>query len=526
MKTRIVARFLVALGLGWSFGAAGCGDGGAGGSTDGAAGFADASTDAPADGDGGSTGDAGVPDAGPALPAALCGMPPYRLAPESDVGRLVRYEEIDLLNMDAESVDALLSQFGLATLSPVPYGSRVFRYRYTTQDRGIFVEATAMLGLPANAALPAGDLPLVAYEHGTSGFSDPCAPSRTLMGQGQIAILASLGFVVVAPDYVGMTGFGDASTAPHAYVVGEQAAIGSWDAVRAGEKLLSKLKTGLSVLRGVIPWGGSQGGHAALFMTLYQPYYATEYEVPALVAAVPPTDLLPLAKRAVSAYSPPTISFAAILTSMKKWYGAPPDVSGVFTDDAPYRFASTLEAQIFRTDKCDPSEAYKEIDDNPGEQRPDLVYQPGFIDAVLGGAWDAIEPWGCYLTENSLATTSVRPLRFPPTFMIYGEKDEFIVTGAMRDDFDRLCGLGHNLDYLECTEADHTEGVVWSLKEQVDWVRDRLAGGDLPPDRCTRRAAVCCSGTPAERCAGTDGGSPGDAAVTDAGPADGAIGGD
>ena len=444
--------------------------------------------------------DAGGGDVGPVLKVAACGMAAYEPVTSDELGRWVDYEEIPALNLDAKSVDALLAQAGYNALSPVPYGCHVYRYRYKTQDRGKLVEATGTIGFPANGPLPAGEVPFGVFLHGTTGFADPCAPSRTLDGQATAALIASLGFVAVAPDYIGMNGFGDPSTTTHIYCGGEQIGFGSWDALRAAQKLTTKLKPGVTTGNSTIIWGGSQGGHAALFMELYGPYYGPEFDVKAVVAAVPPSVLAPLAKKAMEAFSPPTIAFGAVLTTMREWYGEPADLKTVITDDPPYNFASTLHDQIFVKDTCNTGDAYQDIKNHPELERPDYMYKQAFIDAILNDHLDQFPPWDCFMRENSLGDSSVKPLRFTPTYMIYSQNDDLVVTEPMRQDFERLCGMGFTLDYLECAAAGHSDGAIWSLPEQYAWIKDRLAGTPLAAGACMRKDAVCCSASPADKC--------------------------
>lgn len=435
------------------------------------------------------------------LPVAACGMAKYQLLDPATLGEPGASEEIPLLYLDAAAANALLGSTGYTALLPLPYGSRVFRYRYTTQDRGRRIEATATLAVPNGVDLsPTTPLPVTLFLHGTTGFSDVCSPGRSLDGQSAGAVFAALGFVAILPDYIGLDSFGDASTAAHAYLVGEQAALGSWDAVRAGLKLVKSLDLGVEASTRVVVWGGSQGGHAALFSERYAPYYAPEFEVPAVVALVAPTALVPLTKIAVSSFSPPTIALASALATMRKWYATPDSLAGILTDAAPYHFASTIEDQLFVKNACgDTGKAYQPIDQNPAEQQPSTVYAAPFIDAAKNDRLDALPPWGCFLEENSLATSSVKPLRQTPTLMAYSEDDELVVTAPMRDAFDTLCRAGARLTYLECAGATHTEGALWSLPEQVAWIRERLAGKPVL-DGCTRHAPVCCSATPKDRC--------------------------
>ena len=146
------------------------------------------------------------------------------------------------------------------------YDVRVFRIRYTTQDRGKATEATGFVALPkVPEELSELRVDLLIYLHGTAGFSDGCAPSASILDPIAGAALASFGHVVVAPDYLGMNGNGPPSTQLHPYVIAEPTAIASLDAARAARELLVAVdQPGLLARPDVLVLGGSQGGHAAL----------------------------------------------------------------------------------------------------------------------------------------------------------------------------------------------------------------------------------------------------------------------
>jgi len=434
----------------------------------------------------------------PPMPHALCGMAAYDLLPREQVGHLLSWEDV-YFDLTPTAVDNLLANYGYTAISPRPFGARVFRFRYTTQDRGQLVEATATLGVPAHAELPSGKLPLVISLHGTTGFSSPCAPSRGADGPAQAALVASNGWVAVAPDYIGMVGFGDPlpDSVRHGYLVGEQTALGSWDALRAAEELLADpdfralFDTGERIRAGktVIIWGFSQGGHASLVTELYGPYYAPEYQVAAVAEIIGPTSIRPLMQAAVESVCAPTGALAAVLVTMRHWYGAPADYTGVFSDVEPYHFAQTADSRIFTEEECNPGEG---LDGD----RVDQLYDTGFIAKVLGGQWDALEPWTCYLDEASLTTTTVPVLRHTPTLVLWSSADDLVITDRIRGDFNTLCEKGYQLEHMECIGAGHSEGAVWSMPEQIAWITARLAGEPIAPAKlCHLNDAFCCSAT-------------------------------
>jgi hypothetical protein len=123
------------------------------------------------------------------------------------------------------------------------------------------------------------------------------------------------------------------------------------------------------------------------------------------------------------------------------------------------------------------------------------VYQPDVIAASQGADFGSFSPWGCYLKENSIPWTSIQKVKTTPTLFVTSQNDTLVYTPVEREDFPRLCAMGYALDYLECANARHTEGAIWSLPEQIAWVQDRLAGQPIPAaDLCVVKPAVSCSG--------------------------------
>lgn len=429
-----------------------------------------------------------VRDPVPLTPGA-CDQEPYAWLPFDQMGQVVAWEEDEMLALDAEIIDGLLGNFGYPHLSPVPYGVRVFTYRYTTQDRGVPVEATSVLAIPVD---PAGrrDFSTVAWLHGTTGFSDACAPSRGLDGKGQAGVVAALGFVAVAPDYIGMAGMGEPSTMFQTYLIGESTAIASWDAVRAAHSLLQGELAGLVEPDWqVVPWGGSQGGHAALFMGRYAPYYAPEFDVPGVAALVPPADLTAQATTALAQLDGRTALLGVFLIQATRWYRDDAALTDLLTDDEPLHLATSLPQ--FLDTNCGGANPFRDV--NSLEQ----LFTASFLDSMQQNGLDATEPYGCYLRENSLVTTSVARADDSPVLFVLGELDELVDTAAERLSFDALCAQGQRVQYLECANASHVEGPLWSIVTQRDWILARLAGEPLDPeDLCVRGQPVVCEAKP------------------------------
>lgn len=101
----------------------------------------------------------------------------------------------------AEIAQALEAQ-GAAGQGFVPtYAVDAFRLEYLTTDaEGAEVLASGLVGVPVKTA--GARSPVLGYQHATL-FRDAEAPSNNAVPAELAVVFASLGFVVVAPDYVG-----------------------------------------------------------------------------------------------------------------------------------------------------------------------------------------------------------------------------------------------------------------------------------------------------------------------------------
>lgn len=410
-----------------------------------------------------------------------CGVPPFTLRTDATLGDVTAKGLRDTFSASASAVFLALGQVKSTELHDVD----VEQIAYVTQDRGQRIEATTLIAYPNDLdAKTSFDVVLVL--HGTAGFTDKCAPSGSTDTRPLVAALAALGYVAVAPDYIGLKGIGAPTGFLHPYLVGQPTAIASLDAVRATIKHLAKENGNSCAKPRFATLGGSQGGHAALWVDRLAPYYAKELEHVGVVATVPPADMLGEGVRALRTKVDASGNMAALYGAASDWYGARGKLSEVFVSpldkDIPNALASS----------CSPDLRNKELPD---------VFTKSLLDAAAAdGGLKALSPWGCMLVENGLTTTSVP--RVAPTspsygvLFVLGENDTLVDPETERKGFDALCAQGMKMTYLECAGASHTKATVWSLPEIIDFLRDRFAGKAIDPGTvCKRAGATRCRGT-------------------------------
>ncbi len=432
--------------------------------------------------------DSGIPSRRPADPKAAaawdqparCGLSAYQWIDSPEIGTVVAWEEMSDYQLTPQGITSLLDSSGFHIARPLTYKTRVYRYRYRTQDRGVETQATAMLGLPDVPSRPA--FPVLLFLHGTSGFNDKCAPSRDFLNPFMVAALVSFGYVVVAPDYLGMNGMGAPATQLHPYVVAEPTAIASLDAVRAARELLEgKLRSRVAADPGILVLGGSQGGHSALMVARYGPYYSPEENVIAVAASVPPADLVAETQRDTNVAVGGSANVAAIITAHADWYHA--DLSAMLVPPFDTSIPQDMRQQ------CEVGSLVR------GATQVGQVFTGSARSSAAAGLVDD-SPLSCMLRRSSLPQMPLERLSNAPTLFVLSELDELVATPLERLAFDALCAQGMALEYLECAGAGHTAGAVGSLSEQLDFLDARRKGEPWPAEKqCQRSAPVVCSGT-------------------------------
>lgn len=419
---------------------------------------------------------------------ASCGMPAYAWLDDPTLGEVV--DRAVVQRWSAGVLGVIAAGAGIEIPRPLAYDVVVEQIVYVTQDRGERVEATALVGWPQvgeGVPPPSG---MMALMHGTVGVSDDCSPSDSLEYQALTAAIAATGYLVVAPDFLGLKGRGAPTGFLHPYLVGEPTAIASLDAIRAAGRLAAD--AGACVTPEPVMLGISQGGHAALWTELLAPYYAAELQFAGTAAVVPPSDLVRQLEKAVSQRVDATFNALALLVGGGEWYGLGDRLAEVLRPPLDTELARLAPMS------CDDDADFDvDADDypEPGDVFTDLILEPAQM-AMMAEQ----EPWGCVARENSLLHTRIARLAPDPrpshgVLFVLGERDGLVDTPIERDAFNELCEGGWPLTYLECAGAGHVDAAQWSLPEIFDFLGARRAG-EAVEGGCMPSAPVACRGGP------------------------------
>lgn len=214
------------------------------------------------------TADAGDPppaatvtaDGSPPVAAADSSEPaPAAVAAESQVVGPGELRSAELLGtIQAYEIAAALAA-GQTDVPPVVplYAVRSYRLTYVTLDgRGREVVASGLVSVPLKG--DGARSPVLSYQHGTI-FFDAEAPTNNAVASEPPLIVASLGYIVVAADYVG---YGASKGIPHPYLAAAPTAAAVLDLLTAAETWRRRsdvLDNGQLFLAGY-----SEGGYATM----------------------------------------------------------------------------------------------------------------------------------------------------------------------------------------------------------------------------------------------------------------------
>lgn len=413
---------------------------------------------------------------------ARCGMPAYAWSRDPSLGSVVSRTRGQVFT--AAMLNGLASSAGLALPRPITHAVQIDTVAYVTQDRGTLVQSSTALAYPTDLG-DRTDVPTLLMLHGTSGWRPRCGPTVDVNFHSLAAALAGYGYVVIAPDYLGLESAGDPYGAPPPYLVGEPTAIASLDAVRAGLRALSDLRIAACGTTDLVVWGGSQGGHAALWVERLTPYYARELRLRGVVAAIPVADVVGEAERSFAARTDGTQYFAAMLATAPAWYGAQDRLGEIFVAPEDVDLPAALAAVCSPTIPVDPIEG---------------LLTSTIRDAAAAGTLADVPTWGCLLSESSLLDTSIPRLSTAsdPSYgvlFLTGESDTLLPPSIEGPAYDTLCAAGMPLEFVECAGAGHVDAALWSIGETLDFFEARVRGDAFSPE-CTRPLAARCSGTP------------------------------
>lgn len=169
--------------------------------------------------------------------------------------------------------------------------------------------STGMIFIPTAAAPRTGGRKIVAWDHGTVGMGQTCAPSingydkiqavtptsKPNMTFGFVQNMINNNWIVTATDYAGLGIINQPDSLQ--YLVGPSEAMDTANAVRLAVAFPGSGAKSLLHKPEYAVYGQSQGGHAALWTGTVAPTYAPEITLTSVAASDPAANMVPLVQQ-------------------------------------------------------------------------------------------------------------------------------------------------------------------------------------------------------------------------------------
>lgn len=329
-------------------------------------------------------------------------------------------------------------------MQETPAGVQAWRVKYwTTNQYGKLFQVTGIVAAPREA-IPPRPRRVIAWTHGAWGVAEKCAPSLSPNFFAATAGIdaVSRGYVVVAPDYIGL-----ASPTMHPFLVGPDTAHSVLDGVRAAREI-----SGAAAGSDFAVWGESQGGHAALWTATAARSYAPDLKLIATAAAAPPTDLAANLREG-SDKNARALLLSFTLHSWSTLYGFSMDgVANRTNQGIITRLAQNNCVSL--------------------EKKPKLGTILGILTIVRATKNKdiaKIEPFGSFARANS-----VDAARIPGPLLIAQSRNDTIVAPSVTRKFAKaVCRRGTQLRWIEMT-GDHGASARESSVETINWIGARF----------------------------------------------------
>jgi len=342
-------------------------------------------------------------------------------------------------------------------LPALTHEAAAYRVMYrSTGQLGQAVAVTGMVFVPQGSP-PAGGWPIVAWNHGTSGVGDQCAPSRwpdLYTGDSwdvyltQVDRLLAEGYLVTATDYEGL-----GTPGLHPYLQTDSLGRAVIDGVRAARELAGDLVPAVPTQTRWAAIGHSEGGQAAIGAGELAAGYSQGLTLVG-AAAYAPSQHIELGIEAMSAL-PTTAPYLAYFAV------------GMKSINANFNYANFV-GPIYRNRMGDAEEHC--FDEWFGPDNQGVIPTPL---TALNPLW-LLDP----TVRRWISNLQVGQRRgAAPVFVMQGGLDLLVVTYGLF--VNEICRTGTPVDGQVYPLSDHDAVVDQAWPDARNWLRDRFAG--VPP---------------------------------------------
>jgi Secretory lipase. len=281
----------------------------------------------------------------------------------------------------------------------------VYKLIYHTNPAGENIEASGLVCVPSSP----GEYPVLSFQNGTNTLYD-YAPSvyLTYPYYQLVEIIASMGFIVVIPDY---PGFGSSTHVPHPYLITDPTVQSIIDMFRAVGEGSGTIFPGITVKNEYYLMGYSQGGWATASLDkALETDYREEFNLAGSACGAGPYNMTNLFLGIVGSFRYPMPSYLCYIINAYKSYQ---QFTNPVTDILREPYASRLSSLYNGSRRLD------QINDLLNDTIS-VLFTPAFISGYISSpSYSSV--------REALAQNSVTPWHTSkPLFLGHGDSDTHV----------------------------------------------------------------------------------------------------
>jgi pimeloyl-ACP methyl ester carboxylesterase len=330
----------------------------------------------------------------------------------------------------------------------------VFKMVYNTTIDGKEIKASGLVCIPGTA----GKYPVLSFQNGTNTVN-AYAPTEFVTNPPYqlVEFIASMGFVVVIPDY---PGFGASVQIPHPYLIAEPTVASIVDMLRALNESSESEFPGITIKNEYYLLGYSQGGWATLNLhKAMEKEYAGEFNLNGSVCGAGPYNMYNLFLGMVNTSTYPMPAYLGyIINAYSAYHQFTNPVSDILREPYATRLI-TLFTGALTTDQ---------INKQLNTSIPDLMTEEFLSGFVSSSSYSTVRE---ALINNSItAWNSTIPLLF-----VHCDGDTQVSVTSTETMYDAMINAGAST--LTCKKIifpglDHSEGIVPCMAEGLLFLID------------------------------------------------------
>ena len=330
----------------------------------------------------------------------------------------------------------------------------IYRLVYKTKAGDADIEASGLVCVPQSP----GTYPVLSFQNGTNTLNSN-APSvyPTNPYYELVEIIASMGYIVVIPDY---PGFGSSADIPHPYLVKEPTVQSITDMFRAVGEAAGSILPGITVKNEYYLMGYSQGGWSTLALhKALETEYSSEFNLKASVCGAGPYSMTNVFLGIMNSTVYNSPSYLCYIINAYSKYG---QFSNPVTDILNDKYAAMLPSLY------DGTKGLNEIDDSLNDTIS-VLFKPAFLSGYATSDNYAV-------LRQSLVNNSVIAWHtYKPIFFGHGGSDTQVNVSSTETIYSAMISAGTDAGILEKViypGLDHGPGLLPCITDGLLYLQD------------------------------------------------------